>query len=147
MNCQKNGINALGLHRVLGLGSYQTAWTCLHKLRYAMVRPRRERLSGTVEVDETWLGGLESGVHGRQTETKVLIVVAAEEDGAGIGRVRLQSIPESNGYPSGAILKCNCPAIRRNGEEEDPSGRLFAFQVDSQFPLLEEGELKTQTGC
>jgi transposase-like protein len=98
MTCQKNGISALGLQRVLGLGSYQTAWTCLHKLRYAMVRPSRERLSGTVEVDEAWLGGLESGVHGRQTETKVLIVVAAEEDGAGIGRVRLQAIPDASSH-------------------------------------------------
>ena len=84
--------------RVPGLGSYQTAWTCLHKLCYAMVRPGRERLSGTVEVDETWLGGLESGVHGRQTQSKVLIVVAAEEDGAGTGRIRLQSIPDASSH-------------------------------------------------
>ena len=83
---QKNGISALGLQRTLGLGSYQTAWACLHKLRHAMVRPGRERLSGAVEVDEAWPGGLEMGVHGRQMETKALIVVAAEEDGKGFGR-------------------------------------------------------------
>ena len=56
---QKNGVSALGLQRVLGLGSYQTAWAWLHKLRRAMVRPGRDRLSGKVEVDETYLGGLE----------------------------------------------------------------------------------------
>lgn len=50
---QKNGASALGLQRVLGLGSYETAWTWLHKIRRAMVRPGRERLSGRVEVDET----------------------------------------------------------------------------------------------
>jgi hypothetical protein len=62
---QKNGVSALGLQRVLGLGSYQIAWARLHKLRRAMVRPGRERLSGKVEVDETYLGGLEEGVRGR----------------------------------------------------------------------------------
>jgi len=75
---QKNGASALGLQRVLGLGSYETAWTWLHKLRRAMVRPGRDRLSGRVEVDETYLGGLEEGVRGRQTSTKALVAVAAQ---------------------------------------------------------------------
>ena len=80
---QKNGASALGLQRVLGLGSYKTAWSWLHKLRRAMVRPGRDRLGGRVEVDETYLGGVEEGVRGRQTEAKALIAVAAEEDGRG----------------------------------------------------------------
>jgi hypothetical protein len=58
---QKNGVSALGLQRELGLGSYETAWTWLHKLRRAMVRPGRDLLSGTIEVDETYLGGPEQG--------------------------------------------------------------------------------------
>ena len=58
---QKNGASALGLQRILGLGSYRTAWTWLHKLRRAMVRPGRDRLSETVEVDETFVGGVEPG--------------------------------------------------------------------------------------
>src|ERR1039458_9522845 len=91
---QKNGVSALGLQRVLGLGSYQTAWAWLHKLRRAMVRPGRERLSGKVEVDETYLGGLEEGVRGRQTDRKALIVVAAQEAGQGIGRIRMRRIPD-----------------------------------------------------
>ena len=95
---QKNGVSALGLQRVLGLGSYQTAWAWLHKLRRAMVRPGRDRLSGRVEVDETYLGGLEEGVHGRQTESKALIVVAAEEDGKGIGRIRMRRIPDASAH-------------------------------------------------
>lgn len=93
---QKNGISALGLQRVLGLGSYKTAWAMLHKLRRAMVRPGRERLSGSVEADETYLGGLEEGVRGRQTESKALIVVAVEEDGKGIGRIRMRRIPDAS---------------------------------------------------
>ena len=56
---QKNGASALGLQSILGLGSYRTAWALLHKLRRAMVRPGRERLSGRVEVDETYVGGAE----------------------------------------------------------------------------------------
>ena len=93
---QKNGISALGLQRVLGLGSYKTAWTLLHKLRRAMVRPGRERLRGVVEVDEAYWGGEESGVRGRQTEDKALIAVAAEANGENIGRIRLQHIPNTD---------------------------------------------------
>lgn len=85
-----------GSGRVLGLGSYQTAWAWLPKLRRAMVRPGRDRLAGRVEVDETYLGGLEEGVRGRQTEGKGLIVVAAEEDGKGIGRIRMRRIPDAS---------------------------------------------------
>ena len=70
---QKNGASALGLQRVLGLRQYQTAWTWLHKLRSAMVRRGRDLLGGGVEVDESYLGGVEEGVRGRKTETKALI--------------------------------------------------------------------------
>jgi len=91
---QKNGASAMGVQRVLGLGSYQTAWAWLHKLRRAMVRPGRDRLRSVVEVDETYWGGEEEGLVGRLTQDKALIAVAAEEDGKGIGRVRLRSIPD-----------------------------------------------------
>ena len=91
---QKNGISALGLQRVLGLGSYKTAWAMLHKLRRAMVRPGRDRLDGVVEVDETYWGGAEPGTDGRGAELKALIAVAAEEDGKGIGRIRMRCIPD-----------------------------------------------------
>lgn len=91
---QKNGASALGLQRVLGLGSYKTAWAMLHKLRRAMVRPDRDRLKGIVEVDETYWGGEEEGVIGRLTRDKALIAVAAEQDGRAIGRIRLRCIPD-----------------------------------------------------
>ena len=80
---QKHGASALGLQRVLGLGSYQTAWTWMHKLRRAMVRPGRERLTGVVEVDESYWGTEEEGVIGRQIERKALIAVAVEEPAPG----------------------------------------------------------------
>jgi transposase-like protein len=91
---QKSGVSALGLQRVLGLGSYKTAWAMLHKLRRAMVRPGRDRLGGVVEVDETYWGGEEVGVIGRLTHEKSLIMVAAQVDGRGIGRIRLRRVPD-----------------------------------------------------
>jgi transposase-like protein len=96
MTTQKNGVSALGLQRVLGLRSYQTAWAWLHKLRRAMVRPGRDRLTGTVEVDETYLGGREEGRRGRQMGKKALIAVAAQEDGRGIGRIRMRRIADAS---------------------------------------------------
>jgi hypothetical protein len=96
MTTQKNGASALGLQRVLGLKQYQTAWTWLHKLRSAMVRPGRDLLTGRVEVDECYLGGLEEGLRGRLIESKALIIVAAQEDGKRIGRIRLRLIPDAS---------------------------------------------------
>ena len=85
---QKTGASALGLQRVLGLGSYQTAWTWLHKLRRAMVGAGRDRLRGTVEADETYIGGDKPGKRGRAAEGKSLALVAAREDRRRAGRIR-----------------------------------------------------------
>ena len=94
---QKNGASALGLQRVLGLGSYETAWTWLHKLRRAMVRPDRDRLSGWIEVDETFIGGLAEGaVGGRQKTNKALVVIAAQADGPKIGQIRMRMIADAS---------------------------------------------------
>lgn len=87
---QKNGASALGLQRILGLGSYETAWTWLHKLRRAMVRPGRDRLSGTIQVDEMYIGGEKPGKRGRGAEGKTLVLIAAQEDGKITGRIRLK---------------------------------------------------------
>jgi transposase-like protein len=93
---QKNGASALGMQRILGLGSYVTAWSWLHKLRRAMVRPGRDGLRGHVELDEAYLGGPEEGVTGRETVSKALVAVAAEMDGRGIGRIRLMPLPDAS---------------------------------------------------
>jgi len=95
MTSQKHGVSALGLQRALGLGSYQTAWAMLHRYRKAMVCPGRERLRGHVEVDETYVGGEEQGVTGRQTETKAIVAIAVEiKHPKGFGRVRMQHVPD-----------------------------------------------------
>ena len=93
---QKNGASALGLQRVLGLKRYETAWTMLHKLRRAMVRPGRDLLTGRIEVDESYIGGEEEGVLGRLNLKKALVVVAAQEDGPGIGRIRMRQIIDAS---------------------------------------------------
>jgi len=90
---QKSGASALGLQQTLGLGSYRTAWTWLHKLRRAMVRPGREPLSGSVEVDETFVGGVEPGGGRRHLGAKkALVVIAAEVRGRATGRIRMQRV-------------------------------------------------------
>jgi transposase-like protein/ribosomal protein L37AE/L43A len=93
---QKNGASALGLNRVLGVGCYETAWTWLHKLRRAMVRPGRESLSGEVEVDETFVGGVEEGGGRRHIGSKALVAIAAEIRGDGIGRIRMKRIQDAS---------------------------------------------------
>ena len=86
----KNGISAASLQQVLGFGSYETAWAWLHKLRRAMVRPERERLSGVVEVDETYVGGVTHGTDGAGS-TKAAVMVAVERVGSKrLGRVRFE---------------------------------------------------------
>jgi transposase-like protein len=106
----KNGVSALGLQRVLGLGSYETAWVWLHKLRRAMVRPGRDRLHGAVEVDETYIGGERAGGQGRGALGKTLVLLAAEEDGAHIGRIRLLRVPNiETATLSAAVSTCVQP--------------------------------------
>jgi len=95
-----------------------------------MVRPGRDRLAGTVEVDETYLGGLEEGKRGRQTEKKALIVVAAQEEGRGIGRIRMRRIADASAaslmpfVPSNRVASC----IRTGGWATSPwKGRATAI--------------------
>jgi transposase-like protein len=97
VTAEKNGISAMGLQRELGFSRYETAWTWLHKLRRAMVRPGRDRLSGLVEVDETYVGGDAEGPRGRGALKKSIVVIAAEEKTNGIGRVRMRRISDASG--------------------------------------------------
>lgn len=92
MIIQKNGISALSIQRMMGFGSYQTAWTWLHKLRMLTVLTSKNKLSGKVEVDETLLGGKRAGKRGRGAEGKILIAIAVEIFEKGTGRVRLSRI-------------------------------------------------------
>ncbi len=93
---QKHGMSAMGFKKLMGLGSYETAWAHLHKLRRAMVRPGRDMLDGLVELDESYVGGREVGLAGRQTIKKTAVVVAVEVRGPGgserAGRLRMSRL-------------------------------------------------------
>jgi len=89
---RKSGINAIALKEALGFGSYQTAWNWLQKLRTCTVFPDRETLSGKVEVDEFYLGGVTTGKRGRGAENKSKVAIAVERQGQKLGRVRMQVI-------------------------------------------------------
>ena len=111
---QKYGANALGLQRILGLGSYHTAWKWLHRLRRAMVHSNRDCLKGTVEVDETLVGGERPGKRGRGAERKAVVMIAVEDKGGstkkGIGRIRLSHVADASG-------DCLLPFIQNNVEK------------------------------
>ena len=94
----KDGIAALSLKRSLDVGSYQTVWAMLHRLRAVLVRPGRERLVGTVEVDETYIGGRDPGVgRGKGRGDKVLTGIAVEiKEPRGYGRCRLAPLADAS---------------------------------------------------
>ena len=94
----KDGISALSLKRGLEIGSYQTAWAMLHRLRSVLVRPGRDLLSGTVQVDETYIGGVEPGpAGGRAKGKKVLTGIAVEvHEPRGLGRCRLSPLTDAS---------------------------------------------------
>jgi transposase-like protein len=94
---QKDGISAQSLQRALEISSYQTAWAMLHRLRSVLVRPGRERLTGTVEVDEAFIGGEEPGLRGgRAKGKKSLVGVAVEVKPNGLGRCRMAILTDAS---------------------------------------------------
>ena len=107
MVAQKNGVSAKGLQKILGLGSCQTAWTWLHKFRRLMILSGRNKLQGTVEVDEVFLGGKKSGKRGRGAEGKSIIAVAVEINGRKTGRMRLAKIPNATNEALNGFIESN----------------------------------------
>ena len=146
---QKHGVSALGLQRVLGLGSYQTAWAMLHRFRRAMVRPDRDLLNGLVEVDETFIAigdkahnANEKGRKWHTTKTRVVIAVEMLEP-KGFGRIRLRRISdcsESQVVPfvkdviqAGAMVHTDGSAAYRNLKDEG-YGHRRSVMLGSEIP-------------
>jgi len=105
MTDQKHRLSALGLQRLLGLGSYRTAWLWLQKLRLTLVLPDWDRLGGQVEVDEIHMGSVEAEGGRRHLGSKALVAIAAQIDGKGIGRIRLRRIPAASPSQLVAFVK------------------------------------------
>ena len=110
MTSLKPGISALQLQGQLGLTRFETAWFLLHKLRRAMVNPDRTQLSGTVEVDETWIGGKQAGLKGgrqRKGRKAIEVVVAVERREKSLGRLRLEIIRDDGSETRYDFIKRN----------------------------------------
>jgi transposase-like protein len=107
MTGTNTGISARSLRKQLGLGSYQTAWTWMHKLRRATIRPEREPLSGPVEADEAYVGGVDRGTSGREIGTKSLVAVAVEVREDGAGRLRMAKVEDASQESLDAFVKGN----------------------------------------
>ncbi len=136
LTSQKHGISALGLQRVLGLGSYQTAWAMLHRFRQAMVRPGRERLSGEVEVDESYVGGEEPGRHGRRTNRKAIVAIAVEvREPRGFGRIRLQRVPDVS---AASLVPFVCDVV-------EPGTVVMTDGWASYNPIVDHGYTREKT--
>jgi len=104
---QKTGASAKNLQHTMGFRRYETAWIWLHKLRRVMIRLGRDRLKGTVEVDETFIGGEEEGARGRKTTTKALVVIAVEVKEKKLGRIRFRVIPDASADSLAPFVKDN----------------------------------------
>jgi transposase-like protein len=105
MTTTKNGVSAKSLERTMGI-SYRVAWMMLHRFRVAMVRASREQLSGEVEVDETLIGGVETGgKRGRGTSKEVVAIAVEIKRPKGFGRIRMRHIPDASAESLGAFVR------------------------------------------
>ena len=146
------GFSALQLQRQLGLKRYETAWTMLQKLRRAMVRPERDRLKGTFEVDETYVGGREEGRSGgrMRDSNKAIVVAATQIRGRGTGRIRLGLVPDLSGdslvgfvegaVEPGSIIKTDgwqgYAPLKRHGYDHRPQTQGTGKNAGTLFPRV-----------
>jgi transposase-like protein len=107
MVAQKNGVSAVSVQKILGINRYETVWTWLHKFRRLMIVPERSKLFGTVEIDETLVGGKKSGKRGRGAEGKILVAIAIELVGKKMGRVRMETIESADRVNLNQFVKNN----------------------------------------
>jgi len=134
---QKTGVSARTIQRELKVG-YKTAWLMLQKLRGAMVRADRGSVSKEAEVDETYIGGEESGVSGRQLVGKALVAIAVELDGKKVGRIRLRHVPDASGQSLvGFVADCVEPGARVHTDDwSGYAGVAAAGYVHRVTPIL-----------
>jgi transposase-like protein len=127
---RKSGVNAINLKDLLGLGSYQTAWLWLHKLRRCTIRQGRERLSGNVEVDEFVVGGQQPGKRGRGANGKTIVVAAVEKENKKLGRIRLQVVPD---YSGDVLEQCVTTNVLPGSTITSDGWKGYSFLDDSSY--------------
>jgi transposase-like protein/predicted RNA-binding Zn-ribbon protein involved in translation (DUF1610 family) len=142
---QKQGISALGLGRLLGIKRYEMIWELLGRIRKRLHAKQRDKLSGTVEVDEVFLGGVKPGKPGRTPFAKTLVLVAVEDLGTkGIGRIRIEVIADASAptivravqkmVTVGSTVRtdrwASYPALTKHGFTHEPINRLSALGED-----------------
>jgi hypothetical protein len=144
---QKNGVSALGMQRLLGLGSYQTAWTILHRLRRAMVDLERDKLSGIVEIDETFVSGIvhKTFIENQYDKTKSVILIAIELlEPKGFGRIRLRQVDRAtkNNIEQfiSDVIEPNCK-ICTDGSQAYSSLNEMGHSRKKQFTLAQINQL------
>ena len=138
MVAQKNGVSAVGVQRVLGLGSYRTAWVWLHKFRHLMVFPSRNKLSGVIEVDETLVGGKVAGKRGRGAEGKSLVVIAIERMEKGTGRVRMSLISDAS---KKSLMKFINENIEAGNHLITDGWKGYYHEIDDKTKILDGKEI------
>lgn len=141
MTSAKNGVSAKTLQRLLGFGSYQTAWAMLHRFRSAMVRPGRDRLCGEVEVDEVFVGGVKPGKRGRAAVSMLVAIAVEVLSPKGFGRCRLRIIANAEAPTLRSfLLDCVAPGsvVITDGFMSYPAatGDQYAHQ---RFPIAGSG--------
>jgi len=157
MNASKKGISAHQLHRMLEI-TYKAAWFMAHRIRYAMTEQPLGQLLGTVEADETYIGGKHKGKRGRGSENKTPVFALVERGGElRAGKVRnvsgktLKEIIRNNVTPDSRIMTDNFAAY--NGLNEEFAGHetvdhgageyvrddVYTNTLEGWFSLLKRG--------
>ncbi len=140
---QKNGASATGLQQVLGLKGYDTAWTWLHKIRTAMVLADRTKLSGTVEIDETYIGGEDTnGKTGRGAGKKTLVQVAVEMEGKKVGRIRMSVVKDAS---SKSLIPFICENVERGSILITDAWRGYSGIDDEGYTQIVYNQSKAQS--
>ena len=131
-------VNAVNLKELLGLGSYQTAWAWLHKLRRCTIRKGREPLSGDVEVDEFFVGGQQPGRRGRGANGKTIVLAAVEKQGQRFGRIRLKVVPDCSGnvVPGSRVITDGWKGYSFLTQDNYTHNKVIASKTDDKNSVL-----------
>ena len=146
MCASKTQISALQVQRHLELGSYRTAWFMCHRIRFALqdVMPT-DKLDGTVEADETYIGGKRRGMGRRYVGNKTAVVSLIERG----GRVRSQIVHKVTGDALGRLLKQHVAKSAHLNTDESPlyrkTGKTFASH-DTVNHSIEEYARNDESG-